>query len=61
MPPLVMLNVPPTRSSMASFPVLAFSASATMPFSMPPKLRPSTPRSTGTTRPLGVETAMPKS
>eukprot|EP00955_Chlamydomonas_euryale_P114645 366294-Chlamydomonas_euryale.AAC.6 len=57
-PPLEMVKVPPAMSSIEMVPSRAFLPSAARDFSIPAKLRPSAPRSTGTTSPLGVATAM---
>ena len=56
-PPLVMVKVPPCRSSTASLPSRAFSARAATAFSMSAKLMRSACRSTGTINPFSVLTA----
>ena len=58
MPPLVIVNVPPVISSTESFPSRALAANARMASSICAKVMPSALRSTGTTRPRSVPTAM---
>ena len=60
-PPLVMVNVPPLRSSSVSVPSPARFANSRMPRSISENDRPSASRSTGTTRPPSAPTAMPMS
>ena len=60
-PPLVMVKVPPCRSSSASFPSRARRPKSAMLFSMSAKLSASASRTTGTTRPWGEPTATPMS
>ena len=56
-PPLEMVKVPPVMSSMVSVPSLARLPKSAIVFSISAKLKRSALRTTGTTRPLGAETA----
>ena len=60
-PPLVMLNVPPCSSSSFSLLSRARAPKSPIAFSMPASDNWSASRTTGTTRPRSVETAMPMS
>ena len=59
-PPLVIVNVPPLRSSGASLPSRARAATAPIARSSPASDIASASRTTGTTRPRDVLTAMPR-
>ena len=56
-PPLEMVKVPPFMSSIVSVPALARAPKSAMSFSICAKDLLSASRTTGTTRPLGAETA----
>ena len=56
-PPLDTVNVPPVMSSIAIWSERAFFATSASASSMPARPRPSMLRSTGTTRPRGLDTA----
>ena len=56
-PPLLMVNVPPCRSSIVSFPSLAFSEISLIFFSISANESSSAFLKTGTTKPLSVPTA----
>ncbi len=60
-PPLVIVNVPPVRSSIAMVPSRAFFAYLAISASMAAKLFVSASRTIGTMRPRSVETATPMS
>ena len=60
-PPLVIVNVPPLRSSSVSVPFCALPAKSRIASSMSAKDSRSASRITGTTRPFGAPTAMPMS
>ena len=60
-PPLVIVKVPPVRSSMAIVPSRARLAYSPTSFSMLAKLFTSASRTTGTISPRSVETATPMS
>ena len=60
-PPLVMVNVPPFRSSRVSVPLPARAAKSRMPSSTPANDIWSASRSTGTTSPPSAPTATPMS
>ena len=57
-PPLVIVKVPPVISSIDNLPSRAFLAKRTTSFSIPSKDSCSALRITGTTRPLGADTAI---
>ena len=57
-PPFVIVNVPPSNSSIVSLLYLALAASSNTFFSMSAILRLSALRITGTVKPLGVDTAI---
>src|SRR6187402_3679385 len=57
-PPLVMVNVPPVISSIVNLLSRALVAKATMAFSISARLMLSALRITGTTNPLGADTAI---
>ena len=59
MPPLVIVNVPPCISSILSWPSRARLPKSAIVFSMPAMESWSASRTTGTTRPFSVPTAMP--
>ena len=59
-PPLVIVKVPPARSPGVSLPSRARRATSPMACSSAARPRPSAPRTTGTTSPRGVLTAMPR-
>ena len=56
-PPLEMVNVPPVMSAMVSCPALARLPKSAIVFSISAKLSLSAFRMTGTTKPLGADTA----
>ena len=60
-PPLLIVNVPPRISSGESLPSRARAASSASADSISAKLLRSQSRITGTTSPVGAETAMPRS
>ena len=60
-PPFVMVNVPPVSSAMLSLLSRALPASSPISFSMPANVSLSALRTTGTTSPRSVPTAMPMS
>ena len=57
-PPLVMVKLPPVKSSTVNLPSRPFSASDLICFSISAMLSLSQLRNTGVTKPRGVETAM---
>ena len=57
-PPLVMVKLPPVKSSTVNLPSRPFSAKALIDFSMSAIERLLQSRNTGVTKPRGVETAM---
>ncbi len=58
-PPLVIVNVPPSISSIERLPSLPLAAKCATTFSIPSIVRLSALRITGTTSPFGVDTAEP--